>query len=75
MDGFGSLNKHPRMRILELGKLVVRRVVIWEAYVVEGAGTASIGVLGFGGVCQQPVEGERKYPKTPLSNVLDSGRK
>lgn len=51
----------------------MRRVVIWEPCVVGGRGTARIGVLGFGGECQQPVEGERKSLKT-LSNVLGSGK-
>lgn len=32
------------------------------ACVVGGPGTARFGVLGFGSGCQQPVEGEGKYP-------------
>lgn len=43
MGGFGLLNEHPRMRILELGRrLVMWKVVIWEPCVVGGPGTARI---------------------------------
>lgn len=71
MDGFGSLNKHPRMRILELGRLVMRRVVMWEPVSSEDLGQRDLECW----VSEAGANSQLREKGNILSNVLDSGRK